>query len=414
MIRSTPTPTHRYSAHPYRRAATAIGTPWLRLGVILMLYGALFNAVLIVQSLNLYHAIVVDTPVNLAVALRHAHTVYAIERLLHLAIEPALQNGISHGIATPLGVLSGAMLRQWAVWLYINAVPSWLFAALTWCYLFRRERFAWLRDLTIVSAFLSVACYRLYPVAPPRFALEAAPYHMQDWTYGGTSVDSRILHLLGFNPYAAFPSVHLLWALIPTLCLLVGSRPFWMWFVAPIFSVVMMLTVIVTGNHYIIDCMGAVAVLAVSTLITLGIERCQQRLALWMERRHIGIRRHMRPLLPAVPSLALICAGTLAVVGIHVRVLMALDIVILLAACAYRCRTLLHTGEGQARMRGATAGFDDAAGVLFIAGATAAAHAPSRDAVLGAFLWLLACLCAIAGHRYARLKAWRSEPRDAT
>jgi len=373
---------------------------WLRFAVIVMLVGALFNAILIIQSLNLYHTVAVTIPLNRSLAMGHARDLAGLERNLHLAIEPSVQRALARGISTPWGLLPGSLLSFWAVWLYINAVPSWLFAALIWGYLFRREQFAWLRDLTIISAFLSVICYRIYPLAPPRFALTGAPYHMQDWTYGATSVDSHIMGALGFDPYAAFPSVHLLWALIPTICLLVGRRPFWAWLVAPLFPVIMVATIIGTGNHYIIDGFGAVLVLAASALIALGLRRCGQALRLKLAGRGVRLR-HYDVTIPPIPSFAIVCAGTLAVAGGQLRPLMALDIVIMIAAASYGCRTLLRATAGRLPRRAITAHCDCLAGVLFVAGATAVTHAPALDTFLGAFLWLLACLSVIAGYRYA-------------
>jgi len=85
------------------------------------------------------------------------------------------------------------------VWIYLHAFPAWLFAALAWSYLYRQQAFARLRDLTIISALLAVACYWLVPVAPPRFVLHGGPDGVQDWTYGSTSVDPHVIHLVGFN-----------------------------------------------------------------------------------------------------------------------------------------------------------------------------------------------------------------------
>jgi hypothetical protein len=377
---------------------------WRRLGIIVMLVGALFNAILIIQSLNLYHTVAVTIPLDRAVALGHARDLVGLERSLHLAIEPAVQRALAAGFSTPWGTLPGALLRSWAVWLYINAVPSWLFAALIWSYLFRREHFAWLRDLTIISAFLAVICYRVYPLAPPRFALTGAPYHMQDWTYGATSVDSHVMGALGFDPYAAFPSVHLLWALIPTLCLLVGKRPFWAWLVAPLFSAAMVVTIIGTGNHYLVDGLGAVLILAASALITFWLRRGVRRLKHAVFGRAMRLRQHELTI-PPIPAFALVCAGTLAVVGVQLRPLLALDIVVMIAAASYGCRPLLRATACRLPRRATTAHCDCLAGVLFIAGATAATHAPGLDTVLGACLWFLACLSVIAGYRYAATAA---------
>src|SRR5579884_1074901 len=124
-----------------------------------------------------------------------------------------------------------------------------------------------LRDVTVVSILLAVACYRLFPAAPPRFVLHGAPYNLADWTYGGTSIDPGLVHAVGFNPYAAFPSVHALWALIPALCIAAGSRRIWVWAAALCYPLAMLVIVVASGNHYVLDCVGSLTVLAVSYLL---------------------------------------------------------------------------------------------------------------------------------------------------
>src|SRR5918912_2013502 len=159
-----------------------------------------------------------------------------------------VQRLVAHGLHSAFGVVPGAELRQGFVWLYLHAFPAWLFAALAWSYTYKPQKFAVLRDVTILSALLAVACYRLYPVAPPRFVLAGSPELVQGWNYGGTSVDPHVMQVLGFNPYAAFPSVHVLWALIPAWCLATGSRSCWVWLSALCFPLLIVLTVICTGN----------------------------------------------------------------------------------------------------------------------------------------------------------------------
>jgi PAP2 superfamily len=192
------------------------------------------------------------------------------------------------------------------------------------------QQFAVLRDVTIISALLAVACYRLYPVAPPRFVLAGSPEPVQDWTYGGTSVDPHVMQILGFNPYAAFPSVHVLWALIPAWCLATGSRSRWVWLSALCFPLLIVLTVICTGNHYVLDCVGSVVILAGSCALVRGLHHVRQRL--------LRNRWRVRHEPPAAVSLCLACAGILVTVGINggIRVLIAVEILLLVAFASGR------------------------------------------------------------------------------
>jgi hypothetical protein len=357
---------------------------------------ALWNAVAIVQALNLYHTLALNVPLMQPLAVKHGLQILTLERHLHLAIEPAVQRLVLRGCRTPLGFVPGAALRSGLVWIYLSAFPAWLFAALTWSYVYRRQRFAVLRDLTVLSALMSVACYWLYPTAPPRIAMAASQPSIQDWTYGGVSVDPRVLHLLGFNPFASFPSVHLLWALIPALCLAAGSRSVWIWLGALCFPLTIAVAVIATGNHYVLDCVGSLVILAISSAVALAIDRVRRRLLLH--------RHPARYELPAAACLCLTCAGILATVGIAggIRVLIALEIMLMIVFASGRSR-YLWVGRRRLRQgRQTPRRWDYAAGLLFVAGASAATqHAsgvvtwPTR---VSAVLWLMACMCALARH----------------
>jgi hypothetical protein len=355
---------------------------------------AMLNAVVIVQALNLYHALAVDARVQRSVAMAHGTQLVALEQRLHLAIESLVQQAVTRGISTPLGSISGAQLHQFLVWLYLHAFPAWLFAALCWSYLFQPQRFGRLRDLTIISALLSVACYRLWPVAPPRMVLAGV---VQDWTYGGTSVDPRLMHVLGFNPYAAFPSVHLLWALIPALCLAGGSRSVWMWLLAMIFPATMFVAVIATGNHYILDCVGSLLILALSAALV----RLRHGL---LRIVHLGQKGQARYTLPAALTFCLCFAGILACTGTQggVRVLLAAEILLLVLIASVRSPHLWREHRVEQSPRPLLRRSEYLAGLLVVAGATAATQHPGQLAAhsirICAVLWFLACAVTLLRH----------------
>src|SRR5439155_5156540 len=121
----------------------------------------------------------------------------------------------------------------------------------------------------------------------------------------------------------AFPSVHLLWAIIPAICLASGSRRLWVWMAALCYPLVMVVTVISTGNHYLLDCVGSLVILAISYPLARGINSLRRRI--WLERRQVKYE------LPAALGLCIGCAGILADVGAAggARVLIALDILLL-------------------------------------------------------------------------------------
>ncbi len=386
-----------YIRHWQILIAPASPTAFSRFVQVLLAIGfALFNAAIVVQALNLYHALALRVHADDEVALAHGRAIFALEQRLHFAVEPAVQHALAYGLQAPVGVLAGTMLRHALVWIYLHAFPAWLLAALAWAYIYKPRQFAYLRDLTIVSALLAVLCYRIFPSAPPRFVLSGAPYHVQDWTYGGTAIDPNLVHVVGFNQFAAFPSVHFLWALIPALCLAYGSRSILIWLAALCFPLVMAVTVIGTGNHYVLDCAGSIAVLAASAVIVHAINHARRRL--------LRISPPERYELPAALSLCLCCAGTMAYAGIGggVRHLVAADILILVVIASGRSPYLWRGRRRIRDRRVQPTRSDYVAGLLFIAGAAGAAHPPTVPPLVSAqvcgLLWLLASISALVRH----------------
>jgi hypothetical protein len=214
--------------------------------------------------------------------------------------------------------------------------------------------------------------------------------------------------VVGFNPYAAFPSVHLLWALIPVLCLAVGSGRAWVWLIALCYPLAMTVTIIATGNHYVLDCLGSAVLLALSTPLVWATARLRRR-----------VRRmppQVRYELPAALSLCLVCVGILGRVGGSgsVRPLVVLGVLLLLGLPMGGSRYLWR-GRRLAPGRQPVWATDYLAGLLFLAGATAAAPDPGPDAVpaIGAcaLLWVLACLCAVLRHLWPAAQAPQQRQR---
>ena len=371
---------------------------------------ALSNAAIVVQALNLYHTLALRVHADDDLALAHGRAIFALEQRLHLAVEPAVQRTLASGMQTPAGVLAGTTLQHALVWVYLHAFPAWLLAALAWSYVYKPRQFGRLRDVTIVSALLAVLCYRLFPSAPPRFVLSGAPYHLQDWTYGGTAIDPNLVHVVGFNQYAAFPSVHFLWALIPALCLAYGSRAALVWLAALCYPLVMAVTVIGTGNHYVLDCVGSVAVLAAAAAIVCALHRARR----WL----LGSSLRDRYEMPAALSLCLCCAGTMAYAGIGggVRHLVAADILILVVIASGRspysvARSAAHPGPARATHAQRLSGRPP----VHRRGRRRSTPADAPPACLGAGLWVAVAprLHVCAGQAYARVPRAAELRRDA-
>ena len=125
--------------------------------------------------------------------------------------------------------------------------------------------YRWHRDALVVMSILGLAVYWLYPVAPPRLlpgfhdtvkAVLPAAYRLET---------SRA------NLYAAVPSLHLAWAVWVGVALWSVSRRPWVRAAGVAHPVITTVTVLATGNHYVVDVASGVALAAMAyPLLSLG------------------------------------------------------------------------------------------------------------------------------------------------
>ncbi len=133
--------------------------------------------------------------------------------------------------------------------------------AVFFVWLWRRRRTAYVpvRNVFLAANGLALVVYALYPVAPPRLVAASG---LEDGLRTTAGVDLHGGLLAGlFNPYAAVPSMHVAYAA------LIG----WVvWRVADIrllrlagaaYPVVIVFTVVATGNHYVLDAIAGIGIL---------------------------------------------------------------------------------------------------------------------------------------------------------
>jgi membrane-associated phospholipid phosphatase len=190
-------------------------------------------------------------------------------------IEPAIQRYFEHphrlpgleidwGQVVPLvnalyGVAHGLVTIIFAIWLF------WRRPAL----------FPFVRNVFLFATAFSVALYNIFPLAPPRLATglsyQGLPFHFIDTVFVGDGVN------LSFDQYAAMPSLHVVWALIVGLTLAWTARPWAVRLIGLIYPVLMSVAVIVTGNHYIVDCLGGAAVVVAGYILALAVAAAGRR-----------------------------------------------------------------------------------------------------------------------------------------
>jgi membrane-associated phospholipid phosphatase len=106
-------------------------------------------------------------------------------------------------------------------------------------------------------------------------------------TVGLSGHDAGSFHGLDYNPYAAMPSMHVGWALLVGIALLHCSRRRGTRALAILYPVFMAVTVVVTGNHYVVDCIAGAVIATVSIPLAAATQVAWSRVA----KRATGARR---------------------------------------------------------------------------------------------------------------------------
>ncbi len=202
----------------------------------------------------IYDGITNLASLRLHLALAHAEGVLSLERSLHLDPERSLDHWLA---AHPtLGLLVSDY--------YDNAHFIVTLGLLGWLWWRRAGIYRPLRNMLVLVNVLAFAVFWLYPVAPPRMLpgftdVVASTHAIGSWHSGALASHA--------NELAAMPSLHIAWAVWCTLVLWQLSRRVWVRVLAVIYPCVTALAVLSTGNHFVMDILGGLVVIALSALI---------------------------------------------------------------------------------------------------------------------------------------------------
>jgi hypothetical protein len=144
-----------------------------------------------------------------------------------------------------------------------------------WVYLRHRRRFGLLRNVYIMTCVVALVGYFVYPVAPPRLTTGIV-WHGHPFQFHNTMPYPRSALLingrpLGYNPYAAMPSLHIAWATTTSVALFLLSRKLFLRLFAVCYPAIMTLAIVMTANHYIMDGVGGLLTFAVAAPLALAI-----------------------------------------------------------------------------------------------------------------------------------------------
>ena len=128
-------------------------------------------------------------------------------------------------------------------------------------------RFSPIWRVFMIATLIATPWYALYPLAPPRLMTPFGFPFVDTLAVYGEAVSSTE-GVGGANQFAAMPSMHIGWTTIAALWL-AAALPWWR--IGAILGTVhvglMCVTVVVTGNHYVLDIVAGFAVAGLAVLI---------------------------------------------------------------------------------------------------------------------------------------------------
>lgn len=188
-------------------------------------------------------------------AQRNAATLVRMEQWLGIFCEPDINAWVARS-------------RGWTrVW---NLVYFWAHAPLisvgaVWLYRRDPPAYRLTRNAFLGSAIIGLISYRLYPVAPPRLMeghdfLDTMREHSR-LSYQAQSLGPFV------NPYAAVPSLHFGWSFLLGVGLVIARpKAWWAWLMATVQPALMLVAIVATANHWILDAVAGL----IACLVGLG------------------------------------------------------------------------------------------------------------------------------------------------
>jgi membrane-associated phospholipid phosphatase len=192
-------------------------------------------------------------------AFDNAERLITLERRLGIFIEADLQRAALQ-IDPMLGVVNAIYISYWPI----------VFGTLAWLLLRHPRVYPLYRNALLASGALSLAVFALYPLAPPRFVPEHGFVDtIARESQGYRSFNASVL----VNEYAAMPSLHFGWVLLLGVAVASLARSRLVLATAVAAPILMLVAIVLTGNHYFLDgVVGGVVVLA-GLRIALGLRR---------------------------------------------------------------------------------------------------------------------------------------------
>jgi len=193
-------------------------------------------------------------------AKRNALYIIDLEERMGLAIELNFQQWL---LANTIRTVT--FFNVWYLgmhWIGCFAFFTWLFARRGNNAL-RHKQWRQYRTCFMLMNYLAFLIYFVFPVMPPRLVPEKGYIDTIGHVHGVSPYKESTV----INPYGAMPSMHFGWAFLFAFAMSqIDVLKQSMRYVAYVYPGVMLLSIIATGNHYILDAVGGLITAALAIL----------------------------------------------------------------------------------------------------------------------------------------------------
>lgn len=218
--------------------------------------------VVVVAAFLVYFAIRAAVVSRASEALLNAYDIIELERTLGIYWELEMQSWI----------LDSYVAIRVMNWVYFWGHMPLVIVFAIWLYFSHRHHYRLVRNAFLASGAIAVVVYATYPLAPPRLV----PFEgFVDTMALFDRVSYQAQETQAFvNPYAAMPSLHFGWSmLLGAVVAWVGRTPLTVGF-GILWPVAMFFSIVLTGNHFILDAVAGAIVSFAGLGIAVWLDRC--------------------------------------------------------------------------------------------------------------------------------------------
>jgi PAP2 superfamily protein len=196
---------------------------------------------------------------NFAEAREHAQLLVEFEKSLGIFVDPSTQALLLSQTAL---IKVANWIYVWGHWPVVGVVIIWLFTT-------RPEAYLVYRNALLISGGIGLILYVIFPAAPPRLiGMGFADTVFDQSTFAGIMQPNALT-----NQYAAFPSLHFGWSLLMGIAIMRETHSAKLRLLAPFLPIAMLLSVVITANHYVVDAVAGGVVALISLQAALIIHR---------------------------------------------------------------------------------------------------------------------------------------------